>query len=164
MPTPPVAVRNAPSTGYQFQELPPPAVRPQTIATAPSGYQKAASVKLAQFPESQYSGGTSIGGQLVYTNIIPPFKNPPVKTAGPPPPTKKAEITKMSAMRDELMKLNAVNAITIGGRAAQARKVGMPKTTAPPGPSIGDIAKPVGYGEKIPGATKTGAAYPKAGA
>jgi hypothetical protein len=113
---------------------------------------KAASAKLA-WTESEYSGGTSIGaGNIDYRSYIPPFKNPPVKTAGPPS-EKDAKITKMAAMRDEIMKLNAVS--TIAGHAAQARAVGQPKTTAPPGPSIGDIAKPVGYGQKIPGATKT---------
>lgn len=129
------------------------------------GHQKAAAVKAA-WAESEYSGGTGFGNYGIdKPNSVPAFVNPPVKTAGPPSeqgPRKKAAITKLAAMADELMKLNAVNAITIQGRASQARRVGQPSVTPPPGPSIGDISKPIGYGEKIPGATKTGAAYPKA--
>lgn len=129
-----------------------------TGAASPMALAKAAEAKLA-FTESMYSGGTSIGGNLVNTNIIPPFRNPPVKTAGPP---SQGKDVKLAAMVDELMKLNAVSAITPAGRLAQSRKVGMPKTTAPPGPSIAQIAKPVGYGSPEPGTTKTGAPYPKA--
>jgi len=122
---------------------------------------KAASIKLA-FTESIYSGGTSIGaGSLNYAAGIPAFVNPPVKTAGPPSeqsPRKKAAITKLSAMVDELMKLNAVNAITIQGRASQARRVGQPGTSSKPGPSLAQITKPIGYGQPIEGATKASGA------
>lgn len=36
----------------------------------------------------------------------------------------------------------------------KSQKVGAPKASAPPGPSIQQIAKPIGYGRPLPGATK----------
>lgn len=60
---------------------------------------------------------------------------------------------KASAMRDELMKLNGM-ATTPGGKLHQSQQVGQPKVTAPSGPSIAELSKPVGYGTKQPGATK----------
>lgn len=44
---------------------------------------------------------------------------------------------------------------TPAGRLTQARQVGAPKTTAPPGPSISQISKPIGFGRPLPGTTKT---------
>lgn len=41
------------------------------------------------------------------------------------------------------------------GRLSKAMSVGAPKVTAPPGPSIQQIAKPHGFGKPLPGATKT---------
>lgn len=41
------------------------------------------------------------------------------------------------------------------GRLLSSRSVGLPKISAPPGPSIAQIAKPVGYGKPMAGATKT---------
>ena len=41
-----------------------------------------------------------------------------------------------------------------GGKLYQTQAVGEPKVTAPPGPSIADQSKPIGYGLKQPGATK----------
>lgn len=61
---------------------------------------------------------------------------------------------KTAAMRDELVKLNGM-ATTPGGKLYQAQAVGSVKVTAPPGPSIADQSKPVGYGTKQPGATKS---------
>jgi hypothetical protein len=148
----------------------------QEIAEVPQwghgayGHQKAASVKHA-WTESMYSGGTSIGaGSLNYASGIPAFVNPPVKTAGPPteqgPQKKKAAITKLAAMADELMKLNAFTP-TLARQASQARRVGLPGHSSKNlGPGTGAISKPVGFGSKsdVAGSDQAklgSSAYPK---
>lgn len=64
-------------------------------------------------------------------------------------------IATMGALVD-LMKTGGVG-ITPAGQLAKTQSVGAPKVTAPPGPSIADIAKPKGakFGIGIPGAFKT---------
>lgn len=109
-----------------------------------SGYLKQA------FAVSQYSGDLGPGRFVNYASHIPPFTHPPVKTAGPPSEDKGKK--KMSAMRDELAKLNAI--ASPEAQLHKAQQVGSIKVTAPPGPSIHQIAKPVGFGRPAPGATK----------
>lgn len=48
----------------------------------------------------------------------------------------------------------ASSAITPAGRLASAKSVGLPKVTTPPGPSIAQQVKPIGFGKPLPGATK----------
>ena len=103
------------------------------------------------FAQSAYSGPLSDGNSTKYTSYIPPFRNPAVKTAGPPSEDKSKE--KLSAMLDELCKLN--NVISPQGSLTKTKKVGAPKASAPPGPSIQQISKPVGFGTPIAGATKS---------
>lgn len=103
------------------------------------------------FATSQYSGSLGEGRFTNYASHIPPFVSPPVKTAGPPS-EEKAKKTKMAAMVDELAKLNAVN--SPASQLAKAQKIGGPKVTAPPGPSIQMVAKPVGYGRPTAAAIK----------
>jgi hypothetical protein len=103
------------------------------------------------FAQSAYSGPLSDGNSTKYTSYIPPFRNPAVKTAGPPSEDKSKE--KLSAMLDELCKLN--NVISPKSALTKTEKVGVPKTSAPPGPSIQQISKPVGFGTPIAGATKS---------
>lgn len=43
--------------------------------------------------------------------------------------------------------------LTPSSRLASSMRIGKPRVTNPSGPSIGDIAKPQGFGKKIPGAT-----------
>jgi hypothetical protein len=100
------------------------------------------------FAQSAYSGPLSDGNSTKYESYIPPFRNPPVKTAGPPSEDK----GKTAAMLDELCKLN--NVISVQGQLTKTKKVGAPKASAPPGPSIQQVAKPVGFGTPIAGATK----------
>lgn len=104
------------------------------------------------FAQSAYSGPLSDGNSTKYTSYIPPFRNPAVKTAGPPSEDKKADAVKTAAMLDELCKLN--NVISSQGQLTKTKKVGAPKASAPPGPSIQQISKPVGFGSPIAGATK----------
>jgi hypothetical protein len=96
------------------------------------------------FQVSQFSGVRG-PGKLDYTPSD-------MKYAGPPPPPD-GKKTKFAAMADELAKLNGV-AMTPKGKLRQTQMVGAPKTTAPPGPSISELSKPVGYGTKAPGAVK----------
>jgi len=95
------------------------------------------------FAESSYSGGLGPYGRLKYESGIPPFQAPSLKVSGPPSEKKAA--------------VNMPGGLTPAGRLQSARAVGMPKVTAPPGPSIAEISKPIGYGTPLPGATKTGA-------
>lgn len=93
------------------------------------------------FTRSQYAGSGGGGGMgsIKAESMIPPFVMPRVKTGGPP-----------SEEKDKEKK-----AATPAGILASAQKVGKPKTTAPPGPSIAQISKPIGFGRPAPGATKT---------
>lgn len=43
--------------------------------------------------------------------------------------------------------------LTPASRLASSMRIGKPRITSPSGPSIGDIAKPKGFGGKLPGAT-----------
>lgn len=101
------------------------------------------------FAVSQYSGTLGPGRGPKYESHIPPFVNPPVKTAGPPSEKKK---TKTAAMLDEICKLNAIQSPE--SKLTKSQKIGAPKASGPPGPSIQQIAKPLGYGKPLPGATK----------
>jgi hypothetical protein len=141
---------------------------------AGAGFRAAASDAMtkAAFEVSQYSGtlGPTVGGP--YASYIPPFRVPSLKTAGPPSEElahvqrKQRQDTRWSslesatktAMIDELSKLNAVTAVKSPESALeQSQSVGAPKVTAPPGPSIQQVAKPVGFGRPMAGATKSGA-------
>lgn len=64
----------------------------------------------------------------------------------------KDALKKQASMADELMKLNAISSPQ--GQLGKTQRIGAPKVTAPPGPSIHQIAKPVGFGRPAPGATK----------
>jgi len=107
-------------------------------------------MKLA-FATSQYSGGPGEGPLRRYASHIPPFRQPQLKTAGPP--SEKTLAREKTAMLDEFCKLNAVQSPE--AQITSSQKVGAPRTTAPPGPSIQQISKPVGYGRALAGATKS---------
>lgn len=51
-------------------------------------------------------------------------------------------------------KLKVAGALTPAGRLASSRAVGLPKITAPSGPSIAQQSKPHGFGHAMPGAIK----------
>jgi hypothetical protein len=107
---------------------------------------KTAGLKHA-FATSQFSGTLGGGTSDIY-------RPSDVKYGGPASEEdlKKAK-AKLAAMADELAKLNGV-ATTPKGKLYSTQRVGAPKTTAPPGPSISELSKPVGYGTKAPGAVK----------
>lgn len=102
---------------------------------------------------SQYSGPLSLGAFKMVSGI-PSFNNPELEA----PPAKK----QASAFFEECLTLlksaggmnSATDAMHAAGRLHATQSVGAPKTTAPAGPSIADIAKPKGYGTPIAGAKK----------
>lgn len=105
-------------------------------------------VKQAQhsgFATSQYSGPLSYG-RFKMTSGLPPFRSPAMTKHDP----------KAGDPDAWMVGANKTAApLTPAGRLAATAAVGKPKVSAPPGPSIADIAKPKGFGMKLPGATKT---------
>jgi uncharacterized membrane protein len=93
------------------------------------------------FATSQYSGTLGEAPFRNYASHIPPFRRPPLRA-----PVQKA-------MADELGKSAAITSAVSQLRKAQ--RVGLPKVSKPPGPSIQQVAKPVGFGKPLAGATKT---------
>lgn len=140
-------VRTASADPYLLDQIGKPKIR-KTQAEAPDAKYR---VKHA-FETSQYSGEIGPYPGPPQDKFLPPFRVPQLKTAGPPSEAT-TEGKKMACMREELEKLNAFSPQT---QLSSAQKEGVPKTTAPPGPSIADISKPVGYGMPLAGATKSG--------
>jgi len=99
--------------------------------------------------------------QAMTTKQVPEFK-----TAGPPsekgwnPKLESTEDVKMPisgrTVKEAWAKL-AGPAITPRGRLVQSMAVGKPRASAPPGPSIAQISKPIGFGRPKPDAVKTAA-------
>lgn len=102
--------------------------------------------------------GAPTRGGFAMASDIPPFRAPNLRTG----------IQKAGDMLPDGVTYNAGDfkpvrftkrgaaAITPAGQLAQSKSVGMPKVTAPPGPSIADIAKPKGpgFGTGMAGAFK----------
>lgn len=117
--------------------------------------------KLA-FTESMYSGGTGPGRMSYRHPMAMPqqtgFQTQPFTTggkfAGPPPGEEEGRAPKLSAMRAELeLLLKSANVLSPQTRLGSSQRVGAPKMSAP-GPSIAQIAKPVGWAKPLPGTTK----------
>jgi len=120
----------------------------------PMSMMKQSSSKLA-FQTSQYSGPLGPGRMSYrHPDAMPGFVDPPVKTAGPPPGEEGERREGVKAMKEAAARLKmAAAATTPAGRLASSQQEGQPKTTNPPGPSIQQISKPVGYGRPLPGTT-----------
>lgn len=88
------------------------------------------------FQQSQY-GDT--GGVVDFHQVssLPGFRKPKLNA---PVETKQAGAITPSGL-------------TPKARLSSSMRIGAPKVTSPSGPSIGDIAKPKGFGQKLPGAT-----------
>lgn len=86
-----------------------------------------------EFSTNQFSGPMN-PVILSQASVLPPFRQP------------------------ELQRGLQKKAMTPAGQLAHTQRVGAPKASAPPGPSIADIAKPRGarFGSGIAGAFKTG--------
>jgi len=90
-------------------------------------------VEKQAFETSQYDGGMS-PPSAPQVSQLPPFRKPDLRGV----------LQKAASM-----------ATTPQGRMTASLRVGLPKTTAPSGPSIAQVAKPVGFGRPLAGATKT---------
>lgn len=86
------------------------------------------------FSTNAYSGVMNPPA-MVYKSGIPPWQEPPVKTAGPPSQKTASPVTPL-------------------GRLSSASAIGAPRVTPAPGPSIAQIAKPKGFGMPMSGAKK----------
>ena len=81
---------------------------------------------------------------------VAPWKQPKLHTPLQSDPPQIVE--KMGAARAEWLQKRA-GAITPAGRLASSHRVGLPKVSAPPGPSIADTVPT--FGQRLPGANKT---------
>lgn len=101
------------------------------------------------FNQGQYG---STGGFVDFHQVssIPGFKRPSLATAI----EKKSDFNDMEpAEKDKRAGVMTQTGSTPAAMLSSAKRIGAPKVTSPSGPSIGDIAKPKGFGMKIPGAT-----------
>lgn len=91
--------------------------------------------KDSQFAVSQYSGPLSYGSFPLVSY-----------QGGKAPNSLAAPLSKEGALTSK--------GLTPAGRLASGRSIGLPKLTAPSGPSIAEVSKPHGFGTKLPGALK----------
>lgn len=108
--------------------------------------------KKVAFQMSQYAGASGLP-PMRYASGIPAWREPPVKTAGPPP--QKVNEDGITTRRGKTAGvLKRANIASPASQLAKNQQVGAPRLTAPPGPSIAQISKPVGFGKPMSGATK----------
>jgi hypothetical protein len=86
------------------------------------------------------SAGAPTRGGFLMSSEVPAFR----------PPTLRSPI--QGAPQQIATKLGSMT--TPAGALAHAKAVGAPRASAPPGPSIAQVAKPVGFGRPAPGALK----------
>lgn len=99
---------------------------------------------------SQYSGPLSLGSFKMVSGA-PAYSEPALEQ-------KKASafFAELNVLMKSAGGMNtATDAMHAAGRLHTTQSVGAPKTTAPAGPSIADIAKPKGFGTPLAGAKKT---------
>lgn len=89
--------------------------------------------------QKEAAGAPTRGGFLM-SSEVPPFRAPQLRAAVQKQPQQ--IVTKLSSATTPL------------GRLTASKRVGLPKVSAPPGPSIAQVAKPVGFGKPMPGALK----------
>lgn len=87
------------------------------------------------------AAGAPTRGNFMMASEVPAFRGPTLKSPIQP------------AQGPIVEKLGGVPT-TPAGILASAKAVGAPRVTAPPGPSIAQVAKPVGFGKPKPGAVK----------
>lgn len=95
------------------------------------------------------AGAPTRGGFLMASEVAP-WRQPKLHTAIQHEPQQIVE--KMGAARAEWLQKRA-GATTPAGRLASSHRVGLPKVSAPPGPSIADTVPT--FGQRLPGANKT---------
>lgn len=112
----------------------------QTLNLALSKKNDASEKLKAAFQQSMYG---STGGFVDFHQVSgqPGFKKPSLASPIAVAKQKEAALTSTG--------------LTPAARLSSGMRIGKPKVSAPAGPSISDIAKPTGYGMKLPGATKS---------
>jgi hypothetical protein len=95
------------------------------------------------------AGAPTRGGFLMSSEVAP-WRQPKLHTVNQSDPQQIVE--KMGAARLEWLQKRA-GATTPAGRLASSHRVGLPKVSAPPGPSIADTVPT--FGQRLPGANKT---------
>jgi len=99
------------------------------------------------FATSQYSG--TLGGMpRQQPQQLPGWVEPPTTTKVSTPP----KVPMPGKVQTPRVKTSSI--VSPAGQLAKAQKVGKLKTTAPPGPSIAQVTKPIGFGRVMPGAAK----------
>jgi len=97
------------------------------------------------FTVSQYSGPLSMGPFKMVSGM-PPFTAPSLRAGF----TKKQDALQMAKSSGAM----AQTGLTPKSLLSSGQALAKPKITNPSGPSIGDLSKPIGFGSKLPGATK----------
>lgn len=111
------------------------------------------------FATSEYSGPLSMG-RFVYRNPMgmPGPTSMPQRRMTTTPEPDKPRVKLSNVVARAFVELGMLEKegylSTPAARLSKARAVGKPRTTSPPGPSVAQIAKPVGFGTPLPGATK----------
>jgi len=99
----------------------------------------------AAFTQSQYG---STGGFVDFHQVSsqPGFRKPSLGRVVP---------KEAAFLKDKEKSAGTITptGVTPAARLSSAMRIGSPKITNPSGPSISDIAKPKGFGKKLPGAT-----------
>lgn len=104
------------------------------------------------FAVSQFSGHMS-EGPFPQASMIPAWRQPTLKQAGPPGDSK-LESTDDGVVPDGRAHLRKnANVASPAGQLAKSHTIGAPRLKAP-GPSIAQQAKPRGFGTAMPGLTK----------
>lgn len=98
----------------------------------------------AAFAVSQYSGPLSMGAFKMVSGLPP-------RTAPSLSATVQRRVDPVAMSKSAVMMQRG---LTPAGMLSSAQRIGTAKITAPGGPSLADLSKPIGYGTKIPGATK----------
>lgn len=108
--------------------------------------------RLLKEHEGNFKGaaGAPTRGGFPMASEVAPWRQPKLHTAIQHEPQQIVE--KMGAARAEWLQKRA-GATTPAGRLASSHRVGLPKVSAPPGPSIADTVPT--FGQRLPGANKT---------
>jgi len=87
------------------------------------------------------AAGAPTPGNFMMASEVPAFRSPTLKSP-------------LQARPQQIVEKLGGVPTTPAGRLANSKRIGAPRVTPPPGPSIAQISKPVGYGKPAAGAAK----------
>lgn len=87
------------------------------------------------------AAGAPTPGNFMMASEVPAFRSPTLKSP-------------LQARPQQIVEKLGGVPTTPAGRLANSKRIGAPRVTPPPGPSIAQISKPVGYGKPVAGAAK----------